>query len=68
MTTTQTDYGSDPIGNGTFKMAPSGDIVTREERDKRLARHRRPIVSNDCLGLSWDQIEAMQGGKLTRQQ
>jgi hypothetical protein len=60
------DHGSDPVGDGTFKMVPSGDIVTREERDKRLARHKRPNIANDCLGLSWNQIEAMQGGKLTR--
>ena len=31
------DYGSDPLGDGTFKMAPSGDVVTFEERNKRLA-------------------------------
>lgn len=31
------DYGADPLGNGTFKMIPSGDIVNFEERNKRLA-------------------------------
>jgi hypothetical protein len=60
------DHGADPIGDGKFKMVPSGDIVTREERDKRLARHKRLNIVNDCLGLSWNQIETMQGGKLTR--
>ena len=30
------DYGSDPMGNGMFKMVPSGDIVNFEEREKRL--------------------------------
>lgn len=30
------DYGSDPIGNGKFKMVPSGDIVDFEERQRRL--------------------------------
>ena len=30
------DYGSDPIGDGTFRMAPSGDIVSWDERCKRL--------------------------------
>ena len=58
------DYGSDPIGDGTFRMVPSGDIVNREERDKRLSKKRH--VQNDCFGLSWDQIEAKQGGKLKR--
>jgi hypothetical protein len=32
------DYGADPIGDGTFRMVPSGDIVSWEERQKRLAR------------------------------
>lgn len=30
------DYGSDPIGDGTFRMVPSGDIVDFEERNRRL--------------------------------
>ena len=30
------DYGCDPIGNGKFRMVPSGDIVDLEERNKRL--------------------------------
>lgn len=30
------DYGSDPIGDGTFRMVPSGDIVDYAERCKRL--------------------------------
>lgn len=30
------DYGSDPIGNGQFRMVPSGDIVDTTERNKRL--------------------------------
>jgi hypothetical protein len=34
---TSGDYGCDPIGDGTFKMVPSGDLVTLEERNKRLA-------------------------------
>lgn len=32
------DYGSDPLGDGTFRMVPSGDIVDLEERNKRLNR------------------------------
>ena len=32
------DYGADPIGDGKFKMVPSGDVVDREERDRRLVR------------------------------
>ena len=37
-TTRAGDYGADPIGDGTFRMVPSGDVVDREDRDRRLAR------------------------------
>lgn len=30
------DYGADPIGDGTFRMVPSGDIVDFAERMRRL--------------------------------
>lgn len=30
------DYGADPIGDGTFRMVPSGDVVSFEERNNRL--------------------------------
>jgi len=30
------DYGADPIGDGRFRMVPSGDIVDYSERKKRL--------------------------------
>jgi hypothetical protein len=36
------DYGADPLGDGTFKMVPSGDIVDFEERNMRLARKNPP--------------------------
>jgi hypothetical protein len=32
------DYGCDPVGDGTYKMVPSGDVVSREEKEKRLGR------------------------------
>lgn len=32
------DYGADPIGDGTFRMIPSGDIVSLDERNKRLTK------------------------------
>jgi GNAT superfamily N-acetyltransferase len=32
------DYGSDPLGEGKFRMVPSGDIVDFEERNKRLKK------------------------------
>ena len=31
------DYGADPIGDGTFRMVPSGDIVDLAERNRRLS-------------------------------
>ena len=34
------DYGADPIGDGTFRMVPSGDIVSYAERERRLARFK----------------------------
>lgn len=30
------DYGADPLGDGRFKMVPSGDIVDYAERTRRL--------------------------------
>ena len=32
------DYGADPVGDGTFKMVPSGDVVDFEERCRRLKK------------------------------
>ena len=32
------DYGADPIGDGTFRMVPSGDVVDHDERNRRLAK------------------------------
>lgn len=34
------DYGADPLGDGTFRMVPSGDVVDHAERNRRLARYR----------------------------
>ena len=31
------DYGADPVGDGTFRMIPSGDVVDVAERNRRLA-------------------------------
>lgn len=63
----EADYGCDPLGDGTYRMVPSGDIVNYEERCKRLNKVKKPIVKNDCLGLSWEKIEKMQGGKLKKE-
>ena len=37
-TARQGDHGADPLGDGTFRMVPSGDIVDYAERCRRLAR------------------------------
>jgi hypothetical protein len=34
------EYGTDPMGDGTVRMVPSGDVVTIEEADRRLAPMR----------------------------
>lgn len=34
------DYGADPVGDGNFRMVPSGEIVSLEERNKRLNAKR----------------------------
>jgi hypothetical protein len=35
------DHGADPLGDGRFRMIPSGDIVSLEERNERL-KQRNP--------------------------
>lgn len=32
------DYGADPIGDGTFRMVPSDDVVDWAERCRRLGK------------------------------
>lgn len=33
---TNEDHGADPIGDGMFRMVPSGDVVDWKERCRRL--------------------------------
>jgi hypothetical protein len=47
-------------------MVPSGDIVDRAERDKRMQAVKRPAPANEIFGMSWDELERKQGGKLNR--
>jgi hypothetical protein len=65
MMTQAQDYGADPLGNGMFRMVPSGDLVNEEEKRRRLAS-RQMHARNEILGLTWDELERRQGGKLTR--
>ena len=32
------DCGADPLGDGNYRMIPSGDIVNTTERNKRLSQ------------------------------
>ncbi len=57
------DYGVDPIGDGMFRMVPSGDVVDLEERRKRLPERERQAGGElYCMGLTWEQLAMMQGG------
>lgn len=60
-----TDNGSDPLGNGQFRMVPSGDIVDLEERNLRLERFSKNPPRNECMGMSWEEIALQQGGLQT---
>ncbi len=63
------DYGHNgKDSSGLWVMHPSGDHVTTEEKDKRLranaeTRGIKP-ATNQILGMSWDELERKQGGKL----
>ncbi len=35
-TTKSGDHGADPLGDGMFRMLPSGDVVDNDERRRRL--------------------------------
>lgn len=60
------DRGCDPLGNNMFRMVPSGDIVDAAEKERRLKKTRPVEHKNEILGMSWDQLERKQGGKLKR--
>lgn len=37
-TTRPGDHGADPLGDGRYRMVPSGDVVDLAERTRRLAK------------------------------
>ena len=62
------DYGADPLGDGRFRMVPSGDIVDFEERCRRLPGPNMENRIDTLIGAKTaDQVERMQGGKLTHE-
>ena len=50
--TTPGDYGADPLGDGTFRMVPSGDIVDFAERTRRLDERARRTGSRHATKKS----------------
>lgn len=61
------DYGFNPLGDGKWELIPSKTIVDKKGLEEfKASRPKKNQVKNDCLGLSWEQIEAMQGGKLRK--
>lgn len=55
------DTGADPLGNGKYRMYPSGDIVDEKESLRRLP----PVDMSACkspliLGRTWAELNAMQ--------
>ena len=59
------DYGCDPVGDGTYRMVPSGDIVDKIERDKRLGAEKTSHRKESLIGAyNSYQVQIMQGGKL----
>ena len=62
------DHGADPLGDGTFRMVPSGDIVSFDERNRRLegrasrrqnAGHRRNGERKSCGFAIYTESEMM---------
>ena len=54
------DYGRDPLGDGTFRMVPSGDIVSYEESERRLKRRTSHSTKKVASELDAD-IAHLQG-------
>lgn len=59
------DIGYEPLGNGRFEMFPSGEIVGWDEARRRCPINKKPLPDG-AFGLSWDQLQRMQGGKITK--
>lgn len=56
------DYGHDPLGDGKFKMVPSGDIVDYEEMKRRLARfHKEENLAKRLFGLVEGSLGRLSG-------
>jgi hypothetical protein len=56
------DYGADPMGDGMFKMVPSGDIVNREEKERRLSKyHPKESLAKRLFGLTEGSLGRLSG-------
>ncbi len=61
-TTSGKDYGCDPIGNGMYKMVPSGDKVNEQERNKRLGRAKDSSCQIKDISLGGKGYKCMKCG------
>lgn len=50
----------------SWRLVPSGRIVDADGLKAWQATRTKRDVQNECLGMSWDEIERRQGGKLRR--
>lgn len=58
------DTGADPLGDGNFKMYPSGDIVDFAERCRRLPSKGMTNAAEPLIfGYTWEQIKNKQQKK-----
>ncbi len=56
-TTRRGDYGADPLGDGTFRMVPSGDVVDLEEKRRRLNQKLSPnraLTRHKLEAIAWE--------------
>ena len=62
------DYGADPLGDGMFRMVPSGDVVDHAERNRRLGEpslrgnpYPAPTMSDSDPVQIWTYTERSRG-------
>lgn len=70
LTEAEPDYGFDHYEHDAdgkcirWRLVPSGRIVDKAGLEVWRASRPKRNVSNEILGMSWNQLEAKQGGKL----
>jgi rubrerythrin len=64
------DHGADPLGDGKFRMVPSGDIVDLAERNRRLQNsdNSSPRIGRDnAFGTAGDDAKAKKAAEIEKQ-